>query len=68
MFRELRSAHGSHPRDCDVFDTTRHSDQNTPPLQAQGEERAFSAPVVAGDVKSLPYVHKDVRAHLQNHT
>lgn len=40
-FRELHSARGSHPWDCDVFDTMRHSDQNTPPLQHKVEKELF---------------------------
>lgn len=41
--QKLHSANSSHPRDRDVFDTTTRLDQNTPPLQGegeQGEERA----------------------------
>lgn len=39
--RELHSARGSHPWDCDVFDTMRHSDQNTPPLQHKVRKELF---------------------------
>lgn len=68
--RELHSARGSHPWDDDVFDTMRHSDQNTPPLQHKvwKEPFFFAEPVVDGDVKSLLSVLEDVRAHLQNQT
>lgn len=43
--RELENfaplARSSHPWDCDVFDTMRHSDQNTPPLQHKVRSRVF---------------------------
>lgn len=42
--RELHSAHGSHLWGYDVFDTMRHSVQNTPPLQHKVVKGAYSVP------------------------
>lgn len=39
-----KSPHGSHPWDCDVFDTMRHSGQNTPPLQHEVIKELFLFP------------------------
>lgn len=41
LVRELISACCSHPWDRDVFNTMRHSDQNTPPLQISGKLEYF---------------------------